>query len=73
MTDGSLPVVVGPDGSEAAMVAEDAVTQIYRHLESTYGDALGLGLTTIEELETHTNKRVGLVTLRFPRALGGFF
>ena len=72
LTNGDTLAPTGSDEYEAPIVAEDVVTQIYRHLESLYGDALGLGLTTIDELETYTKIRLGLATLRFPQALGEF-
>ena len=70
---GDNAVPAGSDGHEAQIVAEDVVTQIYRHLESLYGNALGRDLLTIDELETYTKTRMGLATFRFPQALVGYF
>lgn len=56
---------------EGETEVEDIVTQIYRHLESLYGDALGLGLGTIAELENITGKKMGPVTIHLPPALRG--
>lgn len=59
------------DLREGEATGEDIVTQIYRHLESLYGDNLSLGPRTIAELEMNTGKQMDRVTIYFPPVLRG--